>query len=200
MGGKPRPAKKYQIVLLNFGYVENGSLSKVFFVNQDGYFESKEEAVSHLANSLLMMFLGIQEEYRNKRRQCCEEAIATKSGAQYCPKCGRSVKADYDMENFENWIEGFPKETCDSFPNTDDWIHWWPWLSWEEILRLSDRVVEIEDSAESILPAMIDIGQLREHAGQEGSRLDMLDLDAIEKAWKEWVEDRDLEYLKEKIK
>lgn len=200
MGGKPRPEKKYQLVILNFGYVESSSLSTIFFLNRDGYFESKKEAVSHLASSLLTMFLGVQEEYRDKRLQCCEEVIATASSARYCPKCGRPVKADYNFEEFEGWLQGLPKEDADSFPCVDDWIHWWPWLSWKEILRFSDRAVEIEDSAEQVLPTMVNIDLLRKHAGQEVSRMGMLDLDAIERAWKEWVGDRDLSYLKRKIK
>lgn len=201
MGGKPRPEKKYQLVILNFGYVESSSLSRIFFLNQDGYFNSKQEAVSHLASSLLLVLLGEQSLETNRRgAKCCELAKETDSTWEYCPKCRSQLRVSYNFEEFEGWLQGFPKEDADSFPSTDDWIHWWPWLSWKEILRFSDRVVEIEDSAESVLPAMVNIELLREHAGQEGSRLDTLDLDAIEKAWKEWMGDRDLKYLKEKIK
>ena len=199
MGFKPRP-KKYQLVILNFGYVESGSLAKAFFYCKGGYLNSKEEAVSHLAVSLLTMFLGVQAEYRSSRRQCCEEAIATKSGAQYCPKCGLPVKTDYNMDSFEEWIEGFPKETCDSFPNTDDWIHWWPWATWDEILEMSDRAVEIEDSAGPVLTSMIQVDDLDEYAKQDGSAWSSLDVPAIKREWEAWAKNRNMDYLKRKIR
>lgn len=196
MGGKPRPEKKYQLVILNFGYVESSSLAKVFFICNAGFFPTKEEAVSHLALSLLSVYLKEQEQYiKVERSGCCKEA-AKNDEFDFCPKCRSALKVIYGFEGFQGWIEGFPKEIADSFPDTDDWIHWWPWVSWKEILDFSDRAVEIEDSADQVLPAMIDIDKIDECKEGLGS----LDLDAIKKAWKEWSSVIDFKYLKGKVK
>jgi hypothetical protein len=201
MGMKPRPkTKKYQLVVLNFGYVESGSLSKVFFYNTEGYFESKEEALRHLAHSLLSMYFGEQDYLVNGfKTECCKEAVAKDDDYDYCPKCRRQLKVKYEFEEFEEWINTFPGETADSFPNSDDYMYWWPWVTWKEIVQLSDRAVEVEDSAGSVLTAMIKIEDLDGQAAQENSPLNKLGVEAIKKAWQEWAENRDFTYLKEKI-
>jgi hypothetical protein len=196
MGLKTR-TEKYQLVVLNFGYVESFSLAKVFFVCNAGTFPTKEEAVAHLALSLLIVHLKEQEQHLNAcqwKPDCCKEA-AKHEDYDYCPKCRRPLKVIYDFDEFQNWLEGFPGETANSFPLVDDYIHWWPWVSWEEIVKFSDRAVEIEDSAEQVLPAMIDIDKLDDYKDD----LDNLSLDAIKKIWKGWAQDHDLDLLKRKI-
>jgi hypothetical protein len=182
------------MVVLNFGYVETSSLSKVFFVHQDGYFETKEDAVSHLAMSLLYVYLKEQDYAINGwRSNCCAEAAKNEDYA-WCPKCRMPLRMNFSFDSFERWVNGFPGLDADGAPNFDDYCCWWPWVTWKEAVQLVNRTVEITELAAQTLTATLKLEDLEKY-----KEIEALDVDEIRKAWKEWAWGKQLDLFKSAI-
>lgn len=197
MGGKPRP-KKYRMVMLNFGYVESGSISNVFFIHMENYFESKEKALAHLAHSLFEVYLSKLDYHINGwKAACCKKAAEDKNN-DFCPKCRTQLRHDYDFELFEQWVGDLYRMTANDLPDMSQHMNWWPWLTWEEIAKFADQCFEVEDSAGSVITGMLNPDWFDEQAQQESSIVHKLGAEVIKKAYAEWSNDRDFDYLKSK--
>ena len=196
MGGKPRP-KKYQMVLLNCGYVEMGAVAKVFFLHYEGYFDSKEKALSHLAHSLFEVYFSeLDYSINGYKAECCKKALKNPE-YDYCPKCRSQLRHDYDFDDFEFWIDDLAKKVANDLSDMSQHMNWWPWLSLKEIARFIPYCIEVEDSAGPVLTNMLRTDLFDQQAAQEKSILHKLGADGVDmlkKSHAEWSDGRDFSY------
>jgi len=186
------------MVILNFGYVESGSLSKVFFLHMENYFDSKETALTHLAHSLLEVYLSeLDYQIKGWKADCCKKAAENEDN-DYCPKCRTQLRHDYDFELFEQWVSDLHRATANDLPDMSQYMHWWPWLTWKEITQFADQCFEVEDSAGSVITRMIQPDWFDKQAKQGSSIVHKLGADVLKKAFEEWSKDRDVSYLQKK--
>ena len=131
-------------IALSFGYVEDNALGWVFFSKEPG-FKTPIEALEDLALGLLRAY-DENLFYEKTLGDCCKETQAVMPGAKLCAKCGHRFGPEelWDVEQFEYWLRGLVRGTCDSLGMTfDDNLGWDPWAGpplghpLEEILLVS---------------------------------------------------------------
>jgi hypothetical protein len=116
-------AKRYTMVL-NFGYVESASLSYLPFTSNKSYPNAKDALVD-LATFLKEQYLL---GHSTKPKACCIASKAKDIVAEFCAKCGKSLKEKgFDVEAFQTWLSDISGCTADSlgeFIEYDDEHHW----------------------------------------------------------------------------
>lgn len=92
--------KQYTFVL-NFGYVENSRMAYMPFTSMNKYKDAK--------TALMDLALFLKEQYLIKHsvkpKKCCLASKEKDPSAEFCSKCGRSLKEEeFDSEFFEEWL------------------------------------------------------------------------------------------------
>ena len=104
--------KKQYTFVLNFGYVESSGLSFLPFTSTNKYNDAKEALVD------LAVFLKKQYLLQNetKPKKCCTTSKEKDSTAEFCAKCGFSLKEEvFDDELFAEWLNNMSCCNVDSF-------------------------------------------------------------------------------------
>jgi hypothetical protein len=117
--------KQYTFVL-NFGYVESASMTYLPFTSQVK-FKGAKEALLDLAKFLKEQYLLRHE---TKPKKCCLASKDKDSAAEFCSKCGRSLKEEeFDNEHFEDWLQQLDCTNVDSFAG--NFIEWDDTQRWQ---------------------------------------------------------------------
>lgn len=100
------------IIVCQFGYMESTKLTSLVCTHPTG-FETNEAAIKDLAGELLA-------KYKEKVARshifgtCCKEFKQVESN-RFCAKCGSSLKNEFDIGAFKEWIEHLVCEDYDSY-------------------------------------------------------------------------------------
>lgn len=103
--------KQYTFVL-NFGYVENASMVYMPFTSTNKYKDAKDALVD-LAEFLKEQYL---KHYSSKPKKCCLASKDKDPTAEFCSKCGHSLKEEeFDADHFQDWLRGLDCTDVDRF-------------------------------------------------------------------------------------
>lgn len=103
--------KQYTFVL-NFGYVENASMVYMPFTSAHKYKDAKEALVD-LAEFLKEQYL---KHYSSKPKKCCLVSKDKDPAAEFCSKCGHSLKEEeFDADHFQDWLKELDCTDVDRF-------------------------------------------------------------------------------------
>lgn len=150
-----------KMIAVSFGYAEEHSVAWVVFNNDYREFGSPAEALEDLALNLLRVFDPDLLEAPDPN-PCCLETREKIPTAKVCATCGTRIAGDgdddWDEEQFEGWLRGFPSESCNSlgldFENLSDWT---PFLHLSDMLDApTEQVVIVPEAAERVLLKALD--------------------------------------------
>jgi hypothetical protein len=114
------PKPQVNLVGLTFGFAEQQSLGVIYYQSRKKY-HNAQAAIRSLARALWSYF---QQTNGPEEMECCREfregPDRIDKDWRHCPKCGRLLDADWDMESFEDWLTQGHLGTLNDWPGDPD--------------------------------------------------------------------------------
>ena len=145
-------------IVTTFGFAESQAMSETVWRCEGDIDGPPIVALQHFIESVKAIYVeDVVENEILQRKNCCKNLQENK-GFDFCPRCGRKLRNEFDEEEFINWWHQLVTTGELNEWHGTDRIHWEPW-GFSGILHpkvQKDEILVIENSMEKVIAEVLD--------------------------------------------